>query len=66
MAFNSNTYQANKSAKSAREWIAKAKDVKVRAAEGNAYAWEIDRIPTMVYYARADMHRALFFRTCGK
>lgn len=66
MPFNSNTYNANKSARSAYEWIAKAKDVKRRNASGEAHEWEVDRIPTMVFYARSDMHRSLFFRKMNK
>lgn len=62
MAFNSDTYYANKSARTAWEWIARAKDVKRRAALGEAYPWEIERIPNMVFYARGDMHRSLMFR----
>lgn len=62
MAFNSDTYHANKSARSAWEWLASAKDVKRRAALGQAYPWEVERIPNMVFYARADMRRSLFFR----
>lgn len=62
MAFNSNTYNANKSAKSAYENIERARDIKRRAAIGDAYDWEVARIPNLVQYARWDMHRSLFFR----
>ncbi|RWQ35816.1 MAG: hypothetical protein EOS20_17230 [Mesorhizobium sp.] len=62
MAFNSNTYHANKCARTAWEWIARAKDVKRRVALGTAYDWEAERIPFMVFYARSDMRRSLFFR----
>jgi hypothetical protein len=63
MAFNSNTYHANKSAKSAYAHIRHAKDIKRRAAIGEAYAWEVERIPTIVKYARWDMRRSIFFRS---
>ncbi|MER9452064.1 hypothetical protein [Mesorhizobium sp. M0254] len=63
MAFNSDTYHANKSARAAYEQIARAKDIKRRAAIGEAYAWEIERISTLVQYARWDMHRSLFYRS---
>ncbi len=66
MAFNSNTYQANKSAKSAYAQISQAKDIKRRAAIGEAYDWEIRRIASLAQYARWDMHRSLFFRSLNK
>lgn len=66
MAFNSNTYYANKSAKSAYEQIAQAKDIKRRAKTNEAYAWEFNRIPFLVKYARWDMRRSLFFRGLNK
>lgn len=37
MPFNSNTYQANKAARSAWAWIAAARDVKRRAAFQRAF-----------------------------
>lgn len=66
MAFNSNTYNANKSAKSAYEHIRHAKDIKRRATVGEAYDWEVARICNLVQYARWDMHRSLFFRSLNK
>lgn len=63
MAFNSNTYQANKAAKSAYANIRQAKDIKRRAAAGEAYQWEIERISNLVKYARWDMKRSVFFRS---
>lgn len=63
MAFNSNTYYANKAAKSAYANIAHAKDIKRRAALGEAYGWEVERIPNLVKYARHDMHMSLFYRS---
>ncbi|RWX70444.1 hypothetical protein EN780_03350 [Mesorhizobium sp. M4B.F.Ca.ET.089.01.1.1] len=62
MPFNSDTYYANKAARIAYEWIAKAKDVKRRAAIGDAYPWEIERIPSMVKVARSEMRSSLFYR----
>lgn len=63
MAFNANTYYANKAARSAYEWIRQAKDIKRRAASGEAYTWEVERLPNLVRYARADMRTSLFFRS---
>lgn len=59
MPFNSETYYANKWAKSAWANIASAKDIKRRAATGDAYDWEIARIPGLVKCARIDMHLSL-------
>ncbi len=63
MAFNSNTYHANKARKAAYAWIAKAKEIKARAALGQAYDWEIARIPNLVSYARSDMRISRMFRS---
>ncbi len=62
MPFNADTYYANKAARSAWAWLAMAKDVKARATRGEAYDWEIARLPTLVIHARADMRTCLFYR----
>lgn len=62
MPFNSDTYYGNNASRSAWAWLAMAKDVKARAARGEAYDWEIARLPTLVIYARADMRTCLFYR----
>lgn len=49
MAFNADTYYANQHAKKAKENLAAAREIKARAARGEAYDWEIPRI---AYYAR--------------
>jgi len=62
MAFNANTYKANQSAKSAYDTLSKARDIKARAAVGDAYDWEIERISTLVAQARFHMRSALHHR----
>lgn len=52
MAFNSRTYHRNRYRKQALAELAKARDVKARAATGDAYDWEVERIPTLVALAR--------------
>lgn len=49
MAFNADTYYANQHAKKAKENLSMAREIKARAAAGDAYDWEIPRI---AYYAR--------------
>jgi len=44
MAFNSNTYHANKYRAEARDYLQQARDIKARAANGEAYDWELPRI----------------------
>lgn len=63
MAFNSNTYHANKHSREAFAGIAKAKDVKRRAALGQAYDWEIARIKHLVAVARGSMRLCLLYRS---
>jgi len=62
MAFNGNTYRANRDARTAWKHLADARDVKARAATGDAYGWEVDRIPTLVSLARSNMRSSLFWR----
>lgn len=62
MVFNSDTYYANKYARSAWEYLAQARDVKARAARGEAYAWEIERQPRLIEMARRTMHLSVIFR----
>lgn len=45
MAFNSDTYHANRAARDSAAHLAAARDIKARAAIGEAYGWEVDRIP---------------------
>ena len=51
MAFNAKTYRANKARKEAMAYIAKARDIKARALIGDAYDWEVARIPTLAKLA---------------
>lgn len=62
MAFNSDTYHANKCSRDAYAEIAKAKDIKRRAATGEAYDWEINRIPHLVRIARSSMRLSVLYR----
>lgn len=62
MPFNSDTYYANKYARVAWEYLEQARDVKARAARGEAYDWEIERIPRLVISARTTMHLSVIFR----
>jgi hypothetical protein len=62
MPFNSDTYHANKSRKDAWAYLAEAREIKERAARGEAYDWEVARISTLVMIARGNMHRSLMFR----
>lgn len=52
MAFNSQTYHRNRARKSALAYLEEARDVKRRAAAGDAYDWEVERLPRMVALAR--------------
>ncbi len=63
MAFNSNTYHANKSARLAKEGMAKARDIKERAAKGEAYDWEVRRLPLIVSGARLDAKMSRLYRS---
>lgn len=58
MSFNSNTYHINKYRREAAAELAKARDVKARAATGDAYDWELPRIATFVKLARLANHLA--------
>ena len=55
MAFNSDTYRANKHRREAWASLGKAREIKARAAAGNAYSWEIPQIALYVQWARSDM-----------
>lgn len=55
MAFNSDTYRANKYRKQAWAELARARDIKSRAAAGIAYEWELPRIAHFVAMARSSM-----------
>ena len=59
MAFNSNTYHGNKARRTAWAELAQARDIKARAARGEAYDWEVQRIARLVSYARSSMHSYL-------
>jgi hypothetical protein len=63
MAFNATTYRANKTRKQAWAYLAQARDIKARAARGEAYDWETPRIASCVKLARLEMHLHLSYRT---
>ncbi|TPI86416.1 hypothetical protein [Mesorhizobium sp. B2-8-9] len=65
MPFNSDTYHANKYRRIAFEEIGQAKDIKRRAALGQAYDWEIRRIPLLVQGARTSLRISRLFRSCA-
>lgn len=62
MPFNSDTYYMNKHRRMAWSELGKAREVKARAAAGNAYTWEVERIPHFVRCARISMHLAIGYR----
>ena len=66
MAFNGNTYRANKYRRQAWTDLASARDIKARAAIGQAYDWELRRIAFYVKMARSSMHIALQYRRMGQ
>ena len=53
MPFNAITYRMNQHRKERDKHLAAARDVKARAAKGEAYDWEIERIARMVFWARS-------------
>ncbi len=66
MAFNSSTYHANKHRRQAWENLATARDIKARAARGEAYDWELPRVAMYVKLALSDMRLSLFYRSTCK
>lgn len=62
MSFNSNTYRMNQARKEAWASLAKAREIKDRAARGEAYAWERGDMVTAVRIARLSMHQMLCYR----
>lgn len=62
MAFNAETYRMNRFRKSAWKNLAEAKNIKSRAAKGEAYDWELPRIATFVKLARSDMKLYLMIK----
>lgn len=63
MAFNSNTYHANKARRESAEYLAKARDLKARTASGEARDWERDRLPFFVKMARSYARTSRLFRS---
>lgn len=65
MAFNSDTYHANKYARQSRENLARARDIKARAARGEAYDWELPRVATFAKLAIIDARLSRSARRIG-
>lgn len=64
MAFNSNTYQANKAAKLAWKALSDARALRTRVQAGDAYDWEQEiTLPRLVRTACAEMKRSVFLRS---
>lgn len=59
MPFNAESYRLNLYRKSRDRLLAQARDIKARAQVGQAYQWEVDRIPRLVQMARLDNRLAL-------
>jgi hypothetical protein len=64
MAFNSNTYHANKLAREAKAKLAEARDIKARVVAGSAYEWEAPGIArcaslAKIYARMSRSYRAL-------
>ena len=62
MAFNSQTYHANKHRKEAWVNLSRAREIKNRMMQGVAYDWELPRITFFVKLARSDMKLHLLMR----
>lgn len=64
MAFNSNTYHANKAQRTSADYLAKARDLKRRIAAGEKlYDWERDSLPFFVSMARSYARSSRIFRS---
>lgn len=59
MPFNADTYRINQYRKKAWEELAAARDIKARAARGEAFDWEITRIATFARLARDSLRLAM-------
>jgi hypothetical protein len=66
MVFNSDSYHANKYARQAWERLAQVRDIKKRAARGEAYVWEVERMPRLVEQARQLMRLSILYRSFAK
>lgn len=62
MAFNSNTYRANKAAKAAWSKLSEARELRARIQAGQASDWEIPRLPFLVQRACWEMKNSIFYR----
>lgn len=62
MAFNAQTYRANKYRRKAWEELAQARQIKDRVVAGVAYDWEKPRISTLVTLAKSSMRLYLLMR----
>lgn len=62
MAFNSQTYRANRHRKQAWAELAQAREIKARVATSEAYEWEIPRIALYAKLAHSSMRLYLLMR----
>lgn len=62
MPFNADTYRANRYRRRAWEDLKRARDIKERAARGEAYDWEIPRIKAFADQARSAMRMSIGWR----
>lgn len=62
MVFNANAYYANKYARRAWEQLAQVREIRERARRGEAYVWEVERMPRLVEMARGAMRLSISFR----
>lgn len=64
MAFNSNTYRANKLSRSAWKALSDARTLRRRILAGEAYEWEVSiLLPQLVRTACSDMRLSVFYRS---
>lgn len=66
MAFNSDTYHANKCRREAAKALADARAIKTRAARGEAYEFELRRVPLLVMQARNLARLSRIFASCAR
>lgn len=62
MAFNSNSYRANKARREAWATLAQAKEIKALAQSNERHAWRLPRVEHHVRIARSLMHESLIYR----
>lgn len=66
MAFNSNTYYANKAARHAWAYLKEARTLRDQIRAGVVGDIEARKLPTLVMLALGDMRRSVFFRSLNR